>query len=168
VSGTKVKFDTGFQFRITAGYQITDWLATELEGGVTYNEIRSITGAIEARGSLLNAPLLANLVMQCHQKKCRFTPFIGGGLGGSAAVLDAHDIILGNGTGVSGNQSDTVFAYQAFGGLRYHINEQMSVSLSYRFFGTTAPTWEEDFGPGRVSFGDNYTHSVMAAFTFRF
>ena len=107
VTGTKVRFDPGFQFRITAGYQITDWLAAELESGVTYNEIRSITGAIEADGSLVNAPILANLVIQCP-KKSRFTPFIGGGLGGSTAVLDAHDIILGNGNGVNGNQSDEV------------------------------------------------------------
>src|SRR6266478_10032495 len=167
VTGTKVRFETGFQFRITAGYQITDWLAAELESGVTYNEIRSITGAIEADGSLVNAPLLANLVIQCP-KKSRFTPFIGGGIGGSTAVLDAHDIILGNGNGVNGNQSDEVFAYHGFAGLRYHITEQMSVSLAYRYFGTTAPTWEADFGPGRVRFGDNQTHSVTAAFTYSF
>ncbi len=164
---TKVRVETGVQFRITAGYQITDWLAAELESGVTYNEIRSITGAIEADGSLVNAPLLANLVIQCP-KKSRFTPFIGGGIGGSTAVLDAHDIILGNGNGVSGNQSDEVFAYHGFAGLRYHITEQMSVSLAYRYFGTTAPTWEADFGPGRVRFGDNQTHSVTAAFTYSF
>jgi len=167
VTGTKVRFETGVQFRITAGYQITDWLAAELESGVTYNEIRSITGAIEADGSLVNAPLLANLVIQCP-KKSRFTPFIGGGIGGSTAVLDAHDIILGNGNGVNGNQSDEVFAYHGFAGLRYHITEQMSVSLAYRYFGTTAPTWEADFGPGRVRFGDNQTHSVTAAFTYSF
>jgi opacity protein-like surface antigen len=167
VGGAKVKFDTGVQFRFTGGYEITDWLAAEFETGVIYNEIRSITGAIEADASLVNAPFLANLVIQCP-KKSRFAPYIGGGLGGSVAVLDAHDIFLANGNFASGNQSDTVFAYQGFAGLRYHIDEHMSVSLGYRFFGTTAPTWESDFGPGRASFGDNHTHAVTAAFTFKF
>ena len=167
VSGTRVKFDPGFQFRFTAGYHITPWLATELETGVNYNGIKSITGATEARGSLVNAPLLANLVVQCPSTKCRLTPYIGGGLGGSSAVLDAHDITI-NGLTLSGTQSDGVFAYHGFAGLRYHIDNHMSVSLAYRFFGTTAPTWEADFGPGRAAFGDNQTHSVTASFTYDF
>src|SRR5438093_10839471 len=48
VPGTKVKFDPGFQFRIAAGYHITEWLATELETGVSYNRIKYIRGATEA------------------------------------------------------------------------------------------------------------------------
>src|SRR5260221_9423059 len=50
LSGTRVKFDPGFQFRFTAGYHITPWLAAELETGVNYNGIKSITGASEANG----------------------------------------------------------------------------------------------------------------------
>jgi OmpA-OmpF porin, OOP family len=167
LSGVKVHFDPGFQFRFTAGYRITPWLATELETGVTYNNIDSITGASEANGSLVNAPLLANLVVQCPSTKCRLTPYIGGGLGGSSAVLDAHDITI-NGVTLSGTKSDGVFAYQGFAGLRYHIDNHMSVSLAYRYFGTTAPTWEADFGPGRARFGDDQTHSVTASFTYDF
>jgi len=175
VSGAKVKFDPGVQFRFAAGFLITEWLATELETGVTYNSIKSITGAVETDASLLNAPLLANLVVQCPRKS-RFVPFIGGGLGGSSAVLDAHDIVRSDGNGnfvrLSGTASEAVFAYQGFAGLRYRINERMGVSLSYRYFGTTAPTWEADLtsfsGTGKVRFGDNQTHSVIAAFTYDF
>ena len=100
VFGGKVKFDPGFQFRVAGGYQINDWLATELETGVTYNTIKSITGAIEADGSLANAPLLANLIVQCP-KQHRFVPFLGGGLGVSSAVLNADDLVL-NSTRLSG------------------------------------------------------------------
>lgn len=171
VTGTKVKFDPGFQFRLAGGFQITDWLATELESGVTYNTIKSITGAAQSDGSLANAPVLANLVLQCPSKNCRFTPYIGGGLGVSSAVLDAHDIVIGN-TVLSGTQSDAVFAYHGFAGVRYSINDRMEVSLDYRYFGTTAPNWETDvqFGPGtgHTRFGDNQTHSITAAFTYRF
>src|SRR2546426_8439558 len=58
-TGTKVKFDPGVQFRVAVGYRITDWLAAELESGVTYNTIKSITGASEANGTLANSPFLA-------------------------------------------------------------------------------------------------------------
>src|SRR6266481_6210155 len=91
VMGTTVKFDPGFQFRVAAGYFITEWLSTELESGVTYNNIRSITGASYVDASLVNAPFLVNLVLQCPARM-RFSPFIGGGAGGSSAVLDAQDI----------------------------------------------------------------------------
>ena len=170
VTGTKVKFDPGVQFRFAGGFEITEWLATELESGVTYNTIRSITGADEARGSLANAPVLANLVLQCP-RKCRFAPYVGGGLGVSTSVLDADNISL-NGTVLSGTQSDAVFAYHGFAGLRYNINDRMAVSLAYRYFATTQPTWDADVvfgsGTGRTRFGDNQTHSVTASFTYSF
>src|SRR5437870_4952667 len=60
--GRKVEFDPGVQFRVAFGYHLTDWLATEVETGFTYNTIRSITGADIADASLANAPVLANLV----------------------------------------------------------------------------------------------------------
>src|SRR5439155_4967752 len=160
---------------IAGGYRITEWLATELETGVTYNTIRSITGAIEADGSLANAPVLANLVVQCP-KVSNFVPFIGGGLGVSSSVLDADDIIRNDANGIPqrlhGTASDAVFAYHGFAGLRYRLDDHMSVSLAYRYFGTTAPTWEADLitspGTGKVRFGDNQTHSITAAFTYSF
>lgn len=169
LSGVKVKFDPGIQFRFAAGYQITDWLATELESGVTYNNIKSITAADQADGSLANVPILANLVVQCPRSH-RFVPYLGGGLGGSTAILRAHDLVL-NGVVLSGAQSDAVFAYHGFAGIRYNINDRMGVSIAYRYFGTTAPAWDADVeggGTGKTRFGDNKTHSVTAAFTFNF
>ena len=170
ISGTKVKFDPGVQFRFAGGYNITDWLATELESGFTYNHIRSITGADEVHGSLSNVPLLANLVLQ-GPRTMRVVPFIGGGLGFSSAVLDVHPIDL-NGLRLRGTQSDAVFAYHGFGGLRYNINEHMAVSLAYNYFATSNPTWEADVisgpGTGNVRFGDNRTHAVTASFTYNF
>jgi opacity protein-like surface antigen len=166
----KVKFDTGFQFRVAGGYHITDWLATELESGVSYNNIKSITGATETDGSLANIPVLANLVVRCP-KLDRFVPYIGGGLGMSSAVLNADDLVV-NGTRLSGTQTDAVFAYHGFAGLRYNINDRMAVSVAYRYFGTSEPTWDADYvyggGTGRTRFGENRTHSVTAAFTFNF
>src|SRR4051794_38517989 len=52
IGPTTVKFDPGFHFRVAGGYQLTDWLATEVELGVSYNSIKSITGATEVDASL--------------------------------------------------------------------------------------------------------------------
>jgi opacity protein-like surface antigen len=168
---TKVKFDPGVQFRIAGGFRITQWLSTELETGVTYNDLKSITGASHVDASLANAPILANLVLQCPTGKCRFTPYIGGGGGGSWSMLDAHDINI-NGTHLSDYQSTLVWAYHGFGGVLYHINEHMGVSVEYRYLGTSSPTWDSDVlfggGTGHTRFGDTATHSITAMFSFSF
>ena len=171
ITDTKVKFDPGVQFRFAGGFRITEWLSTELESGVTYNNIKSITGATTVDASLSNVPLLANLVLQCPPKKCPFTPYVGGGFGYSSSVLDAEDINIG-GLHLSDTQSDAVFAYHAFGGFAYHINDRMHVDLAYRYFGTTEPTWKSDVifagGSGRTRFGENRTHSITFSFTYSF
>src|SRR5258706_6991741 len=43
--GSKVRFDPGVRFGVSAGYQLTDWVAAEAESGVMANSIKSITDA---------------------------------------------------------------------------------------------------------------------------
>jgi opacity protein-like surface antigen len=71
-----------------------------------------------------------------------------------------------------GSQSDAVFAYQAFAGLRYALNDRAGVCLEYHYFGTSAPEWRVDsrYGvfPDRMSFGRIDTHAFSIAFDYRF
>ena len=78
-----------------------------------------------------------------------------------------------NGGLLEGYMSTVVFAYQGFAGLRYKINENMGLSLEYRYFATTEPEWEADvvFGPAgsdNVRFGRIESHVFSIAFQFRF
>ena len=86
-------------------------------------------------------------------------------------MLDSDNITIG-GLQLSDTQSDAVFAYHGFAGLGYHINDRMEVSLAYRYFGTTEPTWKSDVvfvgGSGRTRFGEDRTHSVTFSFTYNF
>src|SRR5206468_3514207 len=83
-----------------------------------------------------------------------------GGVGGSAAILDADHITL-NGTRLDGSMSDVVFAYQAFAGLRFKISESMGVSVEYRYFAADSPSWKPDVTIGtdtdHVRFGGTQT-----------
>ncbi len=164
---SKVKFDSGARVGIAAGYQVTDWFAAEGEFGVMINNISSITDATSVDARYSNVPFLVNAKFQlpCH---CAFTPYIGGGVGYSIAVLDA-DIIDFNGTAIRGtDSSDAVFAYQAFAGLRYRINDHMGLSLEYRYFAADAPKWRDDFDTTTIRFGGTQTHAVSLAFDFQF
>jgi len=168
--GAKVEFDAGPRFAIAAGYNVTDWFSVEGQTGFMINENDTMTDATDGEAFFSNVPLLLNARVQCPAE-CRLVPYIGGGVGMSAAVIDADDVVIG-GTRMDGAESTVVFAYQAFGGLRLRINERMSVGVEYRYFGTTEPEWEAEstFGTAddELRFGRIQSHSVSVIFEFSF
>lgn len=169
--GTRVKFAPGYRLGIGGGYQLTDWFAAEAEVGFMGNHIDSITGASEVHDAWFsNVPFLVNAKLQWPNQS-RLTPYIGGGVGFSEAILNVDQITLNN-TSLHGDNSDTVFAYQAFGGLRYRLNDRMGLSLEYRYFATDGAEWRSDFTFGtasdRMRFGGTQTHALSVAFDFRF
>jgi OOP family OmpA-OmpF porin len=169
--GSKVKFDPGVRAGVAVGYQLTDWFATEGEIGVMANNISSITDADRVDATFEQVPFLINVKLQCPGH-CRLTPYIGGGAGFSVAVLDTDQISIGGTTMHGTDSSDPVFAYQAFAGLRYRINDNMGVSLEYRYFAADATKWKADFAfnttTDTVRFGGTQTHAVSLAFEFGF
>ncbi len=170
--GAKVKFDPGIRLAFAGGYHVTDWFAAEVEAGVMANKIRSITGASRVdEATFSNVPLLLNARFECPSRRFPLSPYFGGGLGMSASTIDADHIDIG-GTSMRGNQSSVVFAYQAFGGLRYRLNDRMGLSLEYHYFATTDSSWDADIAAGTASskmrFAGTQTHTASIAFDFRF
>jgi opacity protein-like surface antigen len=168
--GSKVKFDPGVRVGLGAGYWLTDWFAVEGELAVMANRISSITEATRLDATFSNVPFLVNARFQipCH---CRITPYIGGGLGVSASVINSEHITLNDIT-LHGDDATAVFAYQGFAGLRYELNHNMGLSLEYRYFATESPSWRADSTSGtdtdRLKFGGARTHALSVAFDFRF
>lgn len=169
---TKVKLDPGVRFGFVGGYKFTDWFSLEGETGVMANNIDSITGAnIDGNATLANVPFLLNARFQLPHGRCPVTPYFGGGAGGSATVLNFDRHIDFNGATLRGSDAAVVFAYQAFAGLRYAINERMGVGVEYHYFATTGPSWSADVeggGPNRLSFAGVQSHAITAAFDFHF
>jgi opacity protein-like surface antigen len=164
--GSEVEFDPGFRFGATAGYDVTEWFAAEGQLGVMAANIRSITDADRVDAVFSNVPLLVNAKFQ-WPSRCPFTPYIGGGAGLSIASIGIEEIDL-NGTSVEGTDADAVFGYQGFAGIRYRLNDNMDLGLEYRYFGTTAPSWEAENLSGEIRFGCIETHAVSFTFTYRF
>ena len=164
--GSEVKFDPGVRFVFGGGYRVTDWFSAEAQTGVIANSIRSVTGANEDEAVFSNIPLLANVRFECPGN-CPVSPFIGGGLGASTAILDADNLDV-NGTAIEGSETDVVFAYQAFGGLRFRINDNMGICVEYHYFATTESEWEAQNISGHIRFGGTETHTATVAFECRF
>jgi len=168
---TKVKFDPGFSSGLLGGYQVTDWFSGEAEIRFMENSISSITGADRVHNAYYaNVPFLVNAKFQ-YPTKCIVMPYIGAGVGFSQALMDVDQISLA-GTSLNGHMWDTVFAWQAFAGLRFKINEQMGLSVEYHYFAADGANWQADFTTGTfsdtMSMGRTQTHSFSLAFDFRF
>jgi opacity protein-like surface antigen len=165
-----ISFDPGFRLGLRGGYGVTDWFDAELETGITANEISSVSGATQTEGSLANIPLLLNARFHCPAFH-RLSPYFGGGLGLSSTILYGDNLTIG-GTSLDGSIGGVVFAYQAFAGLRYEINEHMGLALEYHYFATTDSTMSADVTIGTVSdevkLGGTATHAVTIAFDYKF
>lgn len=168
---TKVKFDPGARFGVGVGYDLCAFFAVEGEFGAMANSISSISGADRVDAVLSNVPFLVNVKLQLPKNQFCITPYIGGGVGGSASILEVDHIDY-NDTHLHGSEGDIVFAYQAFGGLRYALNDRIGLKVEYRFFGTEAPDWKasDAFGTDtdHMKFGKIRTHSLSVAFDWSF
>jgi opacity protein-like surface antigen len=173
-AGTKIEFDPGFRFAIGGGFNFSDVVAIGGETGVSYNYVDHINGAIsEGDTAIGNVPLMANITFKIPTRSI-VTPYVGAGAGISWAFIDA-DIVSnqpGNTFVLHGSDSDAVFAWQAFGGLKFEINPQMSVGIGYKYLQTESPHWkaEDDFTgiEEDLRIGKLKTHAITFIFTFKF
>ena len=134
------------------------------------NNIDSVTGAAETDASLSNFPLLLNARFHCPAFH-GVSPYFGGGFGMSTTMLWADDLTIGN-TTLDGGTAGVTFAYQAFAGLRFAINERMGVSLEYHYFATTDTEMEVDVTSGTLSdelkIGGTASHTATIGFYYSF
>ncbi len=164
-----VKFDPGVRLGLAGGYHITDYLGVEAVSGMMASKIESISGGATVHGTYFsNIPLMAGFRLELPYHT-RVSPYIGASAGGAVSVLDADNLQVGG--NVHGTQSDIVFAYQAFGGIRYAINEHMGIGIEYHYFSSQATEWrvnDSGFAPDHFRIGGICTHSLSVAFQYTF
>jgi len=135
--------DTGMRFSAAGGYNFNKWTGLELETGFLYN--RNVGSKVHASGeSLAQVPLMANFVLR-YENEAKVTPYVGFGLGA--------DLMFG------GSRSYGAVAYQPMAGVRYEINDKMSVGIGYKYLGY-ALTAMFGFVEGN--------HGVVAEFNLKF
>lgn len=171
-ANAQISLDPGARLGLRGGYGLTDWLAAEVETGMTINRIDTIStpGVADSTGSIINVPLLFNLRLQVPEKN-RLAPYAGAGFGFANTILTGDDLIIGA-TRFSGSTSDVVFAYQFFAGLRFALNETMGISAEYHYFHAEESNMTVDVisgvGSDTVKLGATESHSFTLAFDWRF
>ena len=169
-SGIKVTYDAGVRISAAGGYQFSRYFSAEVESGILYNSIKSITGSPSTDAGLANVPLLANAVFHIPLE-LNFVPYCGFGFGGSTSVLNIDHARIA-GSSLEGDDSDLVWAAQAFAGFRYEFNDRMGVGFGYKFLATGQPSWDvfsfTSGSSGELQIDKARTHSFLAEFTFKF
>jgi opacity protein-like surface antigen len=162
-AGGEMEFEVGFASGLTVGYHLTPWMAAEFQTGYMLNGVDGVDAVLS------QCPMMLNLCFELPNCK-KFVPFAGVGVGGMLSVFSIDDYV--DGDWLDGSSGEFVFAYQAFGGLRYNFNDQMGVALLYRFRGTQGPSWDvEDyygFTVGEIALDDVFSHTFSVLYNFRF
>jgi len=129
------------------------------------NKYRDDFGAAKANGNISGVSIMGNVYYD-FVNSSKFTPYIGGGIGG----IDVNfDNLKAGGVPVT-NDGDFQFAYQAIAGVSYAVNEQLSVKADYRYLGTTDGNFNTStqFAGGGPAKGSYESHSVLVGFTWKF
>ncbi len=115
----------------------------------------AVTGKQDIDGNFSMLAFMANVDYD-FDTGSRWVPYIGGGLGVASISIDVESVATGRSLS---DDSDTVFAYQAGAGLGYEFplegGRSITVSLDWRYFGTSSPTFKGDVSDGRFDVAIN-------------
>jgi opacity protein-like surface antigen len=170
---SKVTYDVGFAASAAFGYAFNPYIAADFEFGAIGTKIHSVSGYYLGDTYLDNVPFIANLTLSLPIPRTILVPYIGGGVGGSLSVFNTDG--LGNDSVVVyGDDSEVVFAWQAFAGLRFNLNEKMTLGIGYKYFVTqdtsfSYPPAYPGTGPNfSLSFEGIRSHTALVAFQVKF
>ena len=165
--GTTVKFDPGIRFGVAGGYNFNRYIGAGFETGFIYNNIKSVNGGGSIDASLSHIPMMANVVIRYDQPDCKWVPYGGVGAGGDVSIIYLNNV-EGNGVIADGADSTIVFAWQAFGGVRYKFNEKMSLGAGYKYYSASGASWDfADFSDS-IKIGRANVHSLLVEFNLKF
>ena len=163
----KVSYNVGVSGYGAGGFAFNRYVGLDFQVGYSWASIDSVGNYFVHNASIGNLPFLGNLTLSLPIPRTNIIPYIGGGAGGSDSIFDAHPLqetvsAPGSQNFVDGSESDVVFAWQAFAGVRFQIDPNISLGVGYNFLFTGNPTFSYPPGPNlNVVFRGVRTHTVM-------
>ena len=157
---TSADFDPGFAVKAAVGNALGSGFRFEAEVAYRENDADSVGGS-GAGGDVSAWSLMGNAIYDIKTGG-RLTPYIGVGAG--VAGIDWNDVTPVGGGTVDDNA--TVFAYQGIAGAAYAINDNLQLTLDYRYFATEDPVFTTSTG---TNFDADYrSHSIMVGLRWTF
>ena len=167
-ANNSVQYDTGLAADGAVGFAFNQIFSVDLESGFIGAHINNVQGYSSRHSSIADVPLLANATFSVPIPRTNIVPYAGIGAGGAISMFDTDGFSDGV-TTVFGRETDGVFAYQAFAGVRFMLTPQMSLGVGYKYFATGNPTFSYPPSPNfDVGFQGVRTHSILFTFQFNF
>lgn len=165
----KVNYDVGVSGGAAFGFAFDRYVSLDFQTGYTWGRMNSVQNYSQNGSTMGNVPFLGNLTLSLPIPHTNIVPYVGGGIGGSDSILDAHNfypLAIGPGPGnenaIYGSRDDVVFAWQAFAGVRFMLNPNISLGVGYGFFATGNPTFSYPPEPNlNTEFQGVRTHTIM-------
>jgi len=156
--------DTGYALQAHGGYAFKpfSFATPRAEAEVAYRNsgLKSLTDVADSSGDTSSLSLMTNGVLSFLPDRS-WHPFVGAGIGMSRISAEWK---------VNGNKvvddSDWVFAYQAFAGVSYDLTKNWELSAQYRYFGTQDPEFSDNSGDKAK--GEYASHAILAGFAYKF
>ena len=162
-SGSQIAFHNGVRGDLSVGYQVKQWLAAELNTGCIWNSADRIGGvpvtSFDSKLDLYQVPILVNVILSAPAWH-GLRPYVGGGAGGMAALLEFQRPLGGI------RDSDITFGYQGMAGVNYRVSEHVEIGVGYKYFHSEDHTWVEN--GVTLNTGGTANHSVLASFVWSF
>ena len=152
----KAQLNTGYRLDLPIGYRVNEWFSCEFAPGFTYNtfdslqgDLGGIGGSVGVGGSLVQVPLMFNGILTIPTD-CPLEPYLGGGIGAlySNSKIEAGNLgpVFPEFEGQTLNSHSWAFAYSGLAGINYHIDQNISVGICYKFTGTGPQNWQGQDG----------------------
>ncbi|MBC8002751.1 MAG: outer membrane beta-barrel protein, partial [Opitutaceae bacterium] len=119
---------------------------------------------------LTHVPFIFNVVFRCDRTNSNWLPYIGAGAGCDASIINLdHTITPVPGVTVDGTDVSMVFAWQAFAGVRYRIDPNMSIGAGYKYYQAQGGSWDVQYsGSNSIQFGQARVHGILVEFNMKF
>jgi opacity protein-like surface antigen len=158
-----VSYDVGVAADAALGYAVDKYFGIDFESGYIWGRINNVSGYDSNGSTIANVPLLVNGTLSLPIPHTNIVPYVGAGVGGAVSSFEAHGFgPTGGSTFAYGTETDAVFAYQAFAGVRFMLSPSVSVGLGYKYFATGNPTFDYPPNPDLyVGFKGVQTHSIL-------
>jgi len=158
-------YGDGVRGDVAFGYNLTESWSAEFETGVIWNPVNRRDSPVH--DALYQYPILANVVYQ-HRFGPGWSVYLNTGAGGAVTTIDAT--VGGGGPlpgpGVRDDDTDLSFAFQAGGGVRYHVCANAALDVGYKFLGSLGHEWR--IGSAVLRVDEIYTHAALASFSWNF
>jgi OOP family OmpA-OmpF porin len=155
-------FDTGWAVLATVGYAFHNHFRLEGEAGYRHNKLDAhgtTSGSpTTGHGEMNELSLMANVLYDIPLGS-RMTFTLGAGAGGDRANLKTDSGL---------DDSQWAFAYQGIAGLAYDLSAHTQLTLNYRYFRVSSPTFDAPLGLGQIEFDDLQKHTVTLGLRYSF